>query len=162
MFWDIVLWSLAVILIVLGIAGNILPVLPGAPLVLAGLFLGAWADGFVHVGWWTMGVIGALTLLTMALDFLAASLGAKGVGASTAAVWGAALGGIAGIFFGLWGVVLGPFVGAALGEYWHRRKILRAAHVGLATWVGLAVGAAGKVALCFIMVGVFFLDLWLW
>ena len=151
----VLLWVLAVLLVLVGIAGTILPALPGAPLVGIGLVLAAWADRFEKVGWFPLVVIGVLTILTLVVDFLATMMGAKRVGASGLALFGAALGTVAGLFFGLPGVILGPFVGAVLGEYLARRNHEQAVKVGVGTWIGLLLGTAGKLALIFMMIGVF-------
>lgn len=152
-----ILMLLAVVLVVVGVLGTVLPALPGAPLVFAGLLLAAWADHFEKVGWFTLSVLAVLTLLTFAIDFMAASLGAKRVGASWAALAGAVLGTIVGLFFSIPGLILGPFVGAVLGEYAARRDWAQAGKVGVGTWVGMVIGTAGKLALIFTMVGIFVL-----
>lgn len=152
---SLLLWVLAVILVLVGIAGTILPALPGTPLVAIGLVLAAWAGDFQKVGWFPLVIIGVLTVLSLVVDFLATMLGAKRVGASGLALFGAAVGTVAGLFFGLPGVILGPFVGAVLGEYLARRNKDQAVKVGLGTWVGLLLGTAGKLALIFMMIGVF-------
>jgi uncharacterized protein YqgC (DUF456 family) len=151
----VLLWVLAVILVLVGIAGTILPALPGAPLVGIGLVLAAWADRFEKVGWFPLVVIGVLAVLTLVVDFLATMMGAKRVGASGLALFGAAVGTVAGLFFGLPGVILGPFVGAVVGEYLARRNHEQAVKVGVGTWIGLLLGTAGKLALIFMMIGVF-------
>ncbi len=148
-------WVLAAMLVLVGIAGTVLPVLPGAPLVFLGLVLAAWIDGFQRVGWLTLALLAALTLASVGVDFVAMSLGAKRVGASRQAVIGAAIGTVAGLFFGLPGILAGPFVGAAAGEYLARRDAIQAGRVGLGTWLGLALGAAAKLALAFAMLGLF-------
>jgi len=155
------LWALAVLLIVVGMAGTVLPILPGIPLVFGGMLLAAYADGFHRVGTITLVVLGILTLIAMAIDYFAATLGAKRLGASREAMIGATIGTIAGIWFGLVGLLLGPFVGAVTGELIARRDMSQASKVGLGTWVGLLVGAALKVAIGFTMVGVFITSYWL-
>src|SRR5690606_42050027 len=111
------LWQvIALVLIVAGLAGVVLPVLPGLPLAFAGMLLAAWADGFERVGGWTLAVLGVLTLLSFAADILSGAVGARRFGAGPLAVAGAALGTIAGLVFGLPGLLLGPFIGAVLGE----------------------------------------------
>lgn len=152
---SLLLWVLGIILVLVGMAGTILPALPGTPLVAIGLVLAAWAGGFQKVGWFPLVIIGVLTVLSLVVDFLATMLGAKRVGASGLALFGAAVGTVAGLFFGLPGVILGPFVGAVLGEYLARRNKDQAVKVGLGTWVGLLLGTAGKLALIFMMIGVF-------
>jgi uncharacterized protein YqgC (DUF456 family) len=149
------LFALAAVLVVAGVAGTVLPVLPGPPLVFAGLLLAAWADGFQRVGWPSLVVLGLLTLLTLAIDLLSASWGARQAKASPWALVGAALGGLLGIFAGLPGLVLGPFVGAVAGEYWARRELAGAGRAGLAAWLGLVVGGALKLAVVAAMLGWF-------
>ncbi|TZF90186.1 DUF456 domain-containing protein [Cognatilysobacter lacus] len=155
------LWSiLAVILVIAGIAGTVLPALPGIPLVFGGLLLAAWADGFHHVGGWTLGVLAVLTLASFAIDLLATAMGAKRVGASRLALLGATIGAIAGVFFGFIGIFIGPFVGAVLGELAHRRNLRgadmgHAARVGVGTWTGLLLGTVLKMVLAFAMLGLF-------
>ncbi|HKH46455.1 MAG TPA: DUF456 family protein [Thermoanaerobaculia bacterium] len=152
---SVLLWIAAVLLVLAGIAGTILPALPGTPLVLLGLVLAAWADGFQKVGWFPLSVIAGLTVLSLVVDFAATSLGAKRVGASWLAVTGAAVGTIVGLFFNIPGLILGPFVGAVLGEYLARRNRDQALKAGIGTWVGILLGTAGKLALIFMMIGVF-------
>jgi uncharacterized protein len=152
---EALLMLLGLVLVVAGIAGTVLPALPGAPLVLGGLVLVAWAEGFEKVGWFPLTLIGLLAVLTFPLDILAASLGAKRVGASWLALVGAAIGTIVGFFFSLPGLLLGPFIGAVAGEYLSRRDLRQAGRVGVGTWIGFVIGVAGKMALIFIMIGIF-------
>ena len=155
---QVLLWLLAALLIVLGFAGMILPALPGIPLVFAGLVLLAWADSFAYVGWLTLTLLGALALLSYAIDFLATALGARKFGASPRAVAGAVLGALAGLFFGLPGILLGPFVGAVIGEFSRHGSVKAATQAGVGATLGLLFGALLKVALAFTMLGVFVLD----
>ena len=150
----IVLWIVAVTLIVVGVIGTVLPALPGAILVLAGVALGAWIDDFTRISGWTVLVLGILTLLAWAIDYVAAVAGAKKAGASRQALIGAAIG-TPGVFTGLVGLVFLPLVGAAVGEYLAQRELLRAGRVGIATWLGMLVGTVLKVAVVFLMVGIF-------
>ncbi len=154
----ILLWLLAGLLILVGLAGLVLPVLPGIPLVYAGLFLLAWAEDFVYVGWVTLTVLGLLTLLSYGIDFLATALGAKKYGASPRAVAGAAVGALVGVFFGLVGIILGPFLGAMAGEFSRRATFRAATQAGLGATLGLLFGALLKIALAFTMLGVFVVD----
>lgn len=155
---QILLWLLAALLIGLGFAGLILPVVPGIPLVFAGLVLLAWAENFVYVGWLTLTLLGVLTLLSYGIDFLASALGAKKFGASPRAVAGAAVGALGGLFFGLPGIVLGPFVGAVIGEFSRQGSLRAATQAGVGATLGLLFGALMKIALVFTMLGVFVLD----
>jgi uncharacterized protein YqgC (DUF456 family) len=128
----------AALLVIVGIAGTVLPVLPGVPMVFAGL-----------------AILGVLTALAVAADFVASAFGAKRMGASPRAIVGATLGAIVGIFFGLPGLVLGPFVGAVAGELSANRALLHAGRAGLGTWLGLLLGSVAKLSLAFLMLGVF-------
>lgn len=139
----------------MGVAGTILPALPGVPLVFAGMFLAAWAGGFETVGPGMLVVLGLLTLLSIVVDFLAAALGAKRVGASRLALIGAVLGTFGGLFFGPLGLLAGPFVGALVGELIHVRELRQATRVGFGTWLGIVVGTVLKLGLTFGMLGLF-------
>jgi uncharacterized protein YqgC (DUF456 family) len=143
------------VLVVAGLAGIILPALPGTPLVFVGLLVAAWAEGFEKVGWFPLTLLGILTVVSVVVEFLATTMGAKKVGATWKGMAGAAIGTIAGMFFGIPGLLLGPFVGAVLGEYISQRDWNRAGKVGLGTWLGLIFGTAAKIAVAFAMLGVF-------
>ncbi len=149
------LWLLVALLVLVGLAGAVLPAIPGVPLVLAGLWLAAWIDNYTLVSGWTIGVLAVLTLLALAVDLVATALGAKKVGASRLAVTGAVLGTILGLSFGLPGLLLGPFVGAVAGEMVARGRFSQAMDVGVATWMGLLLGTLAKLALSLAMVGIF-------
>ncbi len=148
-------WVLAIALIVVGVIGTFLPVLPGAALVFGGMLLAAWIDHFQRVGWITLSILGALTLLVFAIDILAGFFGAQRVGASRLALLGAGVGALVGMFFGIVGIVVAPFIGAVAGELLARGQIERAARVGFGTWLGMAVGALAKIAVVLAMLGVF-------
>jgi uncharacterized protein YqgC (DUF456 family) len=141
--------------VVFGCAAPGGPPLPGAPLVFAGLLVAASIDGFQRVGWFTLGVLGVLTLVSFGVDFVAAALGARRVKASKLALVGATLGTLAGLFFGLPGLIVGPFLGSAVGEYIAQRDLRRAGKVGVGTWLGMLAGVVLKLAIIFTMLGVF-------
>ncbi len=149
------LWLCALALIAVGVVGTVLPGVPGAMAVFGGMLLAAWLDDFTRVGWPTLIVLGVLTALAFAADILGSLLGARRVGASRLALAGAALGTLAGLPFGLPGLLAGPFIGAVVGEFVTQRRVDQAARVGLGTWLGLAVGTLAKIALVFAMLGVF-------
>jgi len=149
------LWALAAVLVVVGLAGTMLPALPGVPFVFAGLLVAAWLGDFQRIGWPTLTVLALLTAGAVLVDLVATLLGAKRVGASKFALLGAAIGSVAGIFFGLIGIFIFPFVGAVIGELLARREMGQAAKVGFATWLGLIFGAIAKLALALTMIGVF-------
>jgi uncharacterized protein len=149
------LWALAGILVLVGLAGTILPALPGVPFVFGGLLIVAWLGEFQRIGWPTLTVLAVLTAFAVLVDLLATLMGAKRVGASKLALLGAAIGSIIGIFFGLIGIFIFPFIGAVIGELIARKEMGQAAKVGVATWLGLLFGALAKLALALTMIGVF-------
>ena len=150
----LLLWLAALVLVITGLIGTVLPGLPGPILVFAGVLLAAWADGFARIGPFTLVLLGLMTLAAYAVDFAASAVGVRHAGASTRAAVGAALGAVAGIFFGLPGLILGPFVGAVLGELTVRRNLSLAGRAGLAAWIGFVVGTAIKLTLVFGMIGI--------
>jgi uncharacterized protein len=156
---DIALYVLAALLIVGGMAGAVLPTLPGIPMIFGGIWLVAAVDHYRHLGLWWLLIIGALGSIGVIVDFIASALGARRVGASRLALWGASLGTLIGMFFGVPGLLFGPFVGALLGELASGNSVLRSAHVGVGTWLGLLFGTLLKLVISFVMVGLFGLAL---
>jgi len=155
------LWIIALALIAIGVAGTILPAIPGVTLVFLGMLLGAWIDDFARIPVWLVAIFALLTAAAWAVDYFAAAAGAKRAGASKLAVIGAMVGTVAGIFTGFVGLLFMPLVGAAVGEFIAQRDLRRAGTVGVATWLGLLVGTAIKVAILFAMIGAFVVAL-LW
>jgi len=154
---SLILWVLCAVLTITGLAGMLLPVVPGAPLLFLGLLFGAWAEGFRHVGLWTLLLLAVMAVLTYVVEYVASIVGVNRYGGSKRAMAGAVVGGLVGIFFGIPGVLLGPFAGAVLGELSLQRTLGQAGWAGFGTIVGLAVGVAGKLALGIAMVGLFLL-----
>jgi len=151
----IALWLLGAALVVAGMAGMLLPALPGPPLLFAGFFIAAWAENFDYVGAGTLTLLAVMTLLAYAVDFIAGALGAKHFGASSKAAIGAAIGAVVGIFFGLPGILLGPFIGAVLGELTEQEDLRAAGRAGIGATVGLLLGTVAKMAIAFAMLGLF-------
>ena len=157
MDWTILWWILAGVIVIAGLIGTIVPALPGIPMIFAGLLLLAWSVDFEPVGWGTIGVLAALTAVSILIDFLAAALGAKKLGASPRAFWGATIGAIVGIFFGLPGIILGPFIGAVSAELVAGRGAMQGGRSGYGVWIGVIIGTAANLAIAFLMLGVFLL-----
>ena len=155
----VMLWIVAVLLIVVGVIGTVLPALPGVILVFGGIALAAWIDDFTRIPVWLVVVLGVLTAVAWIADYAAAAMGAKRAGASRYAIVGALIGTFAGVFTGLWGLLFMPLVGAAIGEFIAQRNVRRAGTVGLATWLGMLLGTAIKIAIVFTMIGVFVIAL---
>jgi uncharacterized protein YqgC (DUF456 family) len=148
-------WVLAILLVVLGLVGVIMPAVPGTILIFAGLLLAAWSDGFVRVGVPTLVLLGVLTVASYFVDIATMALGMKRLGTTRRAMAGAALGTLAGLFFGLPGIIIGPFAGAMLGELTADSNWRGAGKAGLAAWIGFLIGTMVKVGLAFAMVGIF-------
>jgi uncharacterized protein YqgC (DUF456 family) len=148
-------WVLSIVLIVAGLAGIVLPALPGVPLMFVGMLIAGWIDDFQRIGWITLTVLGILTAIAVIVDFAASVLGVKRVGASRLAMWGALIGTVVGLFFGLPGLLFGPFIGAVVGELATHGGISQAGRVGVATWLGLLFGTLAKLAIACAMLGVF-------
>jgi len=148
-------WIIAVLLILVGVVGAVLPALPGMPLIFGGVLLAAWTDDFQRIGVFTVVVMAILAALGIVVDYVAAAVFAKRAGASKLGVIGAAIGTVAGIFSGFWGLLFMPLAGAAAGEFLAHRDMFRAGKVGLATWLGMLVATVVKLAVAFTMVGVF-------
>lgn len=155
---SVLLLIAAALLVAAGIAGLVLPALPGAPLLFAGLLLAAWAEDFQYVGARTLALLAALAALSYVAEFAASAFGAKRFGASRRAVIGAVVGGVVGIFFGLPGILFGPFVGAVIGELSARRGLSEAGRAGIGATLGLVLGVAAKLALALSMLGIYALD----
>lgn len=151
---QITYFILSIIIIILGGAGSVLPVLPGVPLSFAGLWLYAWATGYQQISVTVLVVFAVLTALTMVLDFVAPALGAKGYKASRSGVWGSVIGAFLGAFvLGPVGIIVGPFVGAFIGEFMVAQNAHYAMRVAWGSFVGFAVGALVKITLVVAMLG---------
>jgi len=150
-----VLLAAAVALVIVGLAGVVLPAIPGTMLIFAGLWLAAWSDGFVRVGVGTIVVLGIFATATYFVDAAMMALGMKRFGTSRRAMIGAAVGMVLGMFFGLPGLIVGPFAGAVFGELTAHQDLRRAGRAGLAAWIGFVIGTAVKIGLAFAMVGIF-------
>jgi uncharacterized protein YqgC (DUF456 family) len=155
MDYSFIFYLIAGLLVVVGLAGIILPALPGVPLVFIGLLVAAWTEGFERVGWLPLVVLGVLTLISVVIDVLSTVIGAQKVGASKLALLGAAIGTVVGLFFMPIGLFVGPFAGALVGEYVHGRQLGQATKVGIGTWLGIVLGVALKLGLAMAMIGLF-------
>ncbi len=151
----ILLWGAALTLIGLGLIGLVFPAIPGPPLLFGGLWMAAWIEDYLHVGLWSLIVLGLLALLGVLADFVAGALGARRFGASGLSVLGATLGAVVGIFFGLIGLLVGPFAGAVIGELLSGRTLDAAGRAGIGATIGLLIGTAAKLATGIMMLSVF-------
>jgi len=153
--WEIVGWTVSALAIVAGLAGLVVPMLPGAPLLFAGLWLAAWLDGYAKVGVGVVVLLGLLAALAWVVDYVAAVIGVRRVGASGLAMVGAGLGAVLGLLAGLPGLILGPIVGAVAGEWVARRDAQHAGRAGLAAGLAFVVAMAAKIGVAAAMLAVF-------
>jgi len=149
------LYVLAGLLVLVGLAGILLPALPGVPLIFAGMLLAAWTGGFAKISVFTVVVLGVLTAIAVIADVLATLLGAKKFGASKTAIVGAGIGALAGLFFGPVGLIAGPFLGALVGEMLSGSHWQQATHAGFGATLGFLLGTLAKIAISFAMLGLF-------
>jgi hypothetical protein len=156
----IVAYVLVALLLLAGLAGSVLPFLPGTPLILAGALVHALVTGFEPIGAGRLLVLAGLTALAYLLDYTAGAAGAKRFGGSRWAVIGALIGGLAGLFFSPLGVLFGPMVGAVVGELLRSGELRHSLRSGFGAVVGMAAGAAAKFALAISMVGL--MVWWIW
>jgi uncharacterized protein YqgC (DUF456 family) len=153
MDWTILWWLVAGLLVLAGLAGTVVPALPGVPLVFGGLLLYAWTGHFESISWIMISVLALLTVFASLIDFIAGAMGARYLGASSRAFWGATIGAIVGLFFGLVGIIIGPFVGAVIGELSGGSDMVSSGRAGLGAWIGMVVATAINLAIAFLMVG---------
>lgn len=148
-FW----WVVTVLLMLIGLAGTVLPLLPGTILILVGAIVHRLAFGAEHsVGWWTIAALTLLMILSHVLELLSGSLGAKYFGATRWGAIGGILGGVVGIFFGLVGLIVGPLVGVLIGELLGGQNILPATRSTWGTLLGTTAGMIGKVLIALVMI----------
>jgi hypothetical protein len=151
-------WVLSVVLLVVGFVGVWLPAIPGLPLMALGAFVHKLMVPGV-LSWWTVGVFALVAALGFVFDFAATAITSRRAGATKAGVWGAVLGGLVGLFFGLPGLLLGPVVGAALGELvLSRRSPAEAVKSGVGAGLGVLVGSLGKGLMGLFLLVLFLLD----
>ena len=138
-----------------GLAGSILPGLPGTPLVMLAAIGHKLYFGPTGAAWWVLVTLGGLTAISVLVDYAASIYGAKRLGATWRGAAGAIVGALIGLFFSLPGILLGPFVGAMLFELAGGREWKEASRAGVGATLGLLAGAVGKVACCVAMIGSF-------
>ena len=153
-------YALVAVLFMAGLAGSVLPALPGGVLILAGAVVHAMATGFDPIGPGRLAILALMMAVAYGLDYAAGALGVKRFGGSGWAVAGAVVGALVGLFFGLPGLLLGPLVGSLGAEYVYTRQLDASARAAFGTVIGLLVGAVAKVGLALAMVALF--SFWVW
>jgi hypothetical protein len=151
---ELLLYLLGAASLAAGVFGTVAPGLPGAPFLVGGALLVAWADEFERLGWPSLVTVGVLAALTVAIDLVAAAAGARLSGASRWALYGAGLGLLVGLFLGVAGVLLGPVVGAFAFELAKRPDLRHASRAGATVGVAMLVASVVRVALAVAAVGV--------
>lgn len=141
-----------IILMLIGIMGTIVPLLPGVPLVFISICAYGWYEGFNIITPKLIVLFAALTILSMFVTYLAATLGVKHFGSSKYGIWGALLGTIIGvIILPPIGILIGPWVGAFIGEYIYLQDVNKSIKAGLGAVVGLISGLAFELAIALVM-----------
>ncbi|MCP4716730.1 MAG: DUF456 domain-containing protein [Deltaproteobacteria bacterium] len=152
----IVVVILTALLMLVGLIGSVVPMIPGSVLIFCGALLYAWHTDFVIISWTVIAVLALLTIAAQVIDYLASTLGAKRFGASGWGIAGACIGAIAGFFLGgLVGIIIGPFAGAVAAELITGAGMKRSLKVGYGTLIGFLGGMVGRFAIAVVMVGVF-------
>ena len=151
MVLDVILYILVFSLIIAGLVGCFLPVLPGPPLSLAGYLLLLLTPSEGGVTWWSITILTILTAFTIIADFVLPALGVKVFGGTKWGNWGCILGSIVGLFFAPWGIIIGPFVGAFLLEYIYCHQLKTSLLSATGSFVGFVVGSGLKVVVCLVI-----------
>jgi uncharacterized protein len=143
-----------------GLAGSILPFLPGPPLIVAGALVYAFATNWTPIGIGRLIILGVLAVLAYVLSHVAGALGAKRFGGSWWAVVGALVGAVVGVFFVPLGLLFGPVIGAIAGEFLRSGNLEGSTRSGIGALVGLAAGIVANLGLAIVMVALFLW--WVW
>lgn len=156
----VILVLLSIVLAMIGIIGAIVPALPGPPLCFAAVFIDylLFPPSIITVN--VLIVFFLLTLIVQCLDYVAPIWLTKLGGGTKAAMWGSTLGIIAGLFFLPFGLVLGPLLGAFIGEYSTTSKLDHALKVSLMSLISFLLTTGLKLILCIIMTYYSFCALW--
>jgi len=155
---EIFLLILAAVLIITGIIGSVLPVLPGPPIAFAGLLVMYFTGIEYQISLWFLIPLGLLTIFISVLDYLLPSMGTKKFGGTKYGSWGSNIGLIVGIFtswLGPWGIIIGPFAGAFIGELIGGQNSTAALKSATGSFLGFVTGTFMKVVLCLMMLGIY-------
>jgi len=147
---DYILVVVGVIIMILGIIGCLVPVLPGPPLNFLGLLLLHFTK-FGHFTTLTLIIFGGIAVIVTVLDYLVPMWGTRKFGGSKYGTRGAAIGLIIGFFLGPLGIIIGPLLGAFTGEMIFKDDFKYAVKAGFGSLVGFLTGVGLKLAASFIM-----------
>ena len=141
---------LGLVLCLAGILGSFLPLLPGPPVAFVGLLLQLLRDpdpfSIRFVLLW-----GGMVALTLILDYYVPIWGTKKFGGTKYGVWGCMLGFLAAFWMGPWGIIIGPVVGAFIGELLAKQHSAHALRAAFGSFVGFLLGSFLKLLACFFM-----------
>jgi hypothetical protein len=155
LFW----WLLTIVLFAVGLIGTIAPVLPGTTIILAAAIIHRIMLGpDKSIGWRTIIVLVLLTLASYALDVLAGYFGAKYFGATKWGAFGAILGALVGLFFGIIGLFAGPVVGAVAGEFIGGKRMIDAGRAGWGSLLGNVGAMVAKLIIALAMISIFLIN----
>jgi uncharacterized protein YqgC (DUF456 family) len=127
-----------ILILLLGVAGTLIPFLPGIPIMFLAILLYSFLDGWVNFSPFFVAIVGIFTLITFFIDYLGSYWGIKKLGASKAGIWGGIIGSIVGIFsMGPLGLLIGPVIGVVVGELLAGKDFIQAFKVSLGNFVGL-------------------------
>ena len=160
MIGHVILWIVVIALFLIGLAGTILPTLPGNILIFAGALGYGIFTGFEEVTLWVLAALAGITIGAQLLDYVAGAYGAKRFGASKYGMWGAILGGIVGLVaFNIVGLIAGVFLGAIIPEILLGQGLKEALRIGWGSLLGFLGGTLMKFILGLLMLGIFVIAL---
>jgi uncharacterized protein YqgC (DUF456 family) len=152
-------WLFAIVAMAVGLIGTVLPVVPGAIIILAAAVIHQIMLGSEKsLGWWNIAALVLLTLISYALEFASGYFGAKRFGATKWGAFGAMIGALAGLFFPFPGLIIGPVVGAFAGELVAGKRLISAGRAGWGTLLFNLLGMLGKLTIGLVMVSWFLLS----
>ncbi len=152
---EILIFIIALIIMIVGLAGVFLPVLPGIPLIFGGALLYSIITGFEKITLELILIFASLTVFSLIIDYLANYLSVRKMGGGTAGAVGAVIGLLVGIFVGLVGIILLPFVFAVMFELIAGKREGQALKAGLGAFLGLMFGGLLRFVVGCIMIGIF-------
>lgn len=152
-------WSILTVGALGGLVGVIVPVIPGAIVLLVGALVFKWMNP-EWLSWWTIGGLAFLTVMDRVADFVGTAAGSRWFGGTKWGILGALIGGVVGLFFGILGIIFGPVVGAIVFELvWAKRHPREAARSGFGAGIGFGLSMAGRFAICLAMLAAIGVDL---
>jgi uncharacterized protein YqgC (DUF456 family) len=154
-FLAIIMFIVALLIMAIGLAGIILPILPGTPIIFAGALLYAIVTGFKDISFELILIFAGMTAVSLIFDYVSNYFSVRRMGGGKAGAIGAVLGVIIGIFIHWLAIIILPFLLAVLFEIIAGRRTGRALKAGTGAWIGLLVGGVFRFAIGCVMIGIF-------